>query len=123
MILRLLADANLNASIRAGLLRRNPEIDFKRAEDIPLVGIQDPEVLAIAARERRVLVSHDVNTLPDHLRDFVRTATSPGIVLVPDKMPIGAAIENILVICEAADASDLQNKVCLAASLIIYGFS
>jgi len=122
MIARLLADANLNAFIRAGVVRRNSDVDFKRGEDVPLKGVKDPEVLALAAQERRVLVSHDVNTLPGHFRDFVRQTTSPGIILVPDRMRIGAAIENILLICEAGDESDLENRICLAESLIIYGF-
>jgi hypothetical protein len=37
MILRLLADADLNNV--SGLIRRNPALDFKRAEDVPLEGL------------------------------------------------------------------------------------
>jgi hypothetical protein len=39
MIRRLLADANLNAAIATGLVRNNSEIDFQRAEDVPLKGL------------------------------------------------------------------------------------
>lgn len=54
MIGRLLADADLKRSILTGLLRRNPAIGFKRAEEVPLEGLTDPVVLAIAAGENRV---------------------------------------------------------------------
>ena len=60
MIRRLLADADLNLPIVAGVVRRNVEIDFKRAEEVPLEGLKDAAVLTVAAQEHRVLVSHDV---------------------------------------------------------------
>ena len=63
MILRLLADADLNGAIVSGVARRVEELDFRRAEDVPLEGLDDPAVLEIAARERRVLVSHDFSTM------------------------------------------------------------
>jgi hypothetical protein len=32
--------------------------------------MNDPEVLALAAEEQRVLVSHDAGTMPAHFRAF-----------------------------------------------------
>ena len=72
MIRRLLADADLKAALVAGVVRRNPDIDFKRAQEVPLEGLKDPAVLALAAREGRVLVTHDVSTMPMHLREFAQ---------------------------------------------------
>ena len=122
MILRLLADADLNGAIVSGAIRRNAELDFKRAEDVPLEGLDDEVVLDMAARDRRVLVSHDVSTMPDHFREYIRRRTSPGLVLVPQELSIGKAIENILVICEACDEADLENRICLLQSLAMYRF-
>ena len=34
--------------------------------------MKDPEVLALAAEQQRVLVSHDVGTMPAHFREFRR---------------------------------------------------
>ena len=121
MIRRLLADADLNVAIVAGVVRRNIEIDFKRAEDVPLEGLKDPVVLGVAAQERRVLVSHDVSTIPSHLWEFVRERSSPGVILIPQELSIGKAIENILLICEACDPRELENRVCLVPSLVTYG--
>jgi hypothetical protein len=72
MIRRLLADADLNGAIVSGVVRRGGDIDFRRAEYVPLEGLQDDAVLAIAAADGRILVSHDVSTMPGHFREYVR---------------------------------------------------
>lgn len=122
MIRRLLADANLNVAIVTGLARNNSEIDFKRAEDIPLKGLPDPVVLAAAAQESRVLVSHDIRSLPSHLREFVRENASPGVIVIPQRLRIGSAIENLQLICEACEPPELANRMCLLPSLVMLGF-
>ena len=122
MIRRLLADADLNRAIVLGAIRRNPELDFKRAEDVPLEGLHDDAVLSVSAQEGRVLVSHDISTMPDHFRAYTRVHASPGVILVPQELSVGKAIEDLLLICEACDARDLQNRICLVPSLVMYGF-
>ena len=62
-MVRFLADENFNNDIMRGVLRRNPEIDLVRIQDIGLTGIEDPEVLEWAAKENRILLSHDVATI------------------------------------------------------------
>lgn len=117
MIDRLLADADLKRAVLIGLLRRNPEIDFKRAEEVPLEGLGDPIVLGVAAGENRVLVSHDVSTLAGHFRQFVRGRGSPGVILIPQQLAVGAAIEGLLLVCDACDPRDLEKRICLIPSL------
>jgi len=122
MIHRLLADADLNGAIVSGVVRRSAYLDFKRAAEVPLEGVPDQLVLAVAAEQRRVLVSHDVSSMPDHFREYVRYRGSPGLILVPQELGIGRAIESILLISEACAEHDLANRVCLVPSLVIYGF-
>ena len=64
---RFLADADFNQKIVLGLLRREPAIDFQTASQGGVIGRPDPEVLSVAARENRILVSHDRGTMPAHL--------------------------------------------------------
>ena len=45
MAIRLLADENFNGGIIRGLLRRNPEVDLVRVQDVGLLGADDPAVL------------------------------------------------------------------------------
>ena len=120
MIGRLLADADLKRSILTGFLRRNHAISFRRAEEVPLEGLADPLVLAIAATEDRVLVSHDIKTLPSHFRLFIRRRRSPGLILIAQQLAIGTAIEKLLQICGAGEPGDLENRICLLPSLLIY---
>jgi len=56
-------DENFNNNVLRGLLRRNPTLDVARVQDAGLAGRNDPAVLAWAATEQRILVSHDVSTL------------------------------------------------------------
>ena len=83
-------------------------------------GLTGPVVLAIAASENRVLVSHDVSTLPGHFRLFVRRRNSPGLILIPQQLTVGLAIESLLLVCDACDAGDLENRICLIPSLAMY---
>ena len=70
MKVRFLADADLNKAIVNGVLRRESSLDFLTAQAAQLRGMSDIEVLALAAEQRRVLVSHDVGTMPPHFSAF-----------------------------------------------------
>ena len=53
-MLRLAADENFNNDIVRGLLRRRPDLDIVRVQDVGLSGADDPAILEWAAREGRV---------------------------------------------------------------------
>lgn len=107
MKVRFLADADLNRVIVFGVLRREPSVDFLTADAAHLWGMKDPEVLALAAKDKRVLVSHDVGTMPPYFRKFRRRGKcSAGIFLIPQTLGIGTAIEELLLIWTASDAAD-----------------
>jgi hypothetical protein len=107
-----LADADLNQGIVAGCLRREPGMDFLSANEAKLEGIPDPKVLALAAEQNRILVSHDFQTMPQHFGDFLQArGTSPGVLLVPQYLPIGEAIEELVLIWGASDAQEWENRI------------
>ena len=54
MKVRFLADADLNRAIVNGAVRREPSLDFMTAQAARLRGLDDPEVLALAAERRLV---------------------------------------------------------------------
>jgi len=60
-LLRFAADENLNNDIVRGLLRRAPHLDLVRIQDTEIRGADDPTVLDWKARERRILLTQDVN--------------------------------------------------------------
>ena len=86
--------------------------DFLSANKANLSGAPDPEVLALAADEDRVLVSHDLRTMPRHFGDFLQArGSSPGVLIVPQGLPVGVAIEELVTIWGASDAEEWENRI------------
>ena len=52
---RFQADNDLRSSIRIGVVRREPAIDFQSAQSARLDGVPDGEVLLLAAEQGRIL--------------------------------------------------------------------
>ena len=108
---RFLADADFNQKIVLGLLRREPTIDFQTASQGGVIGRPDPEVLAIAARENRILISHDRGTMPAHFTRFTATLSSPELILVAQEIDIGTAIEDLLLTWAASSLEEWRDKI------------
>jgi len=111
---RFLADADFNQKIVRGLLRREPTIDFQTASQGDAIGRPDPEVLAIAARENRILISHDRGTMPAHFTRFRATKSSPGLIIVSQEIDMGTAIEDLLLIWAASTHEEWRDKIGFA---------
>ena len=109
---RFLADADLNKAIVSGVLRRQPSLDFLTAHAAGLRRMKDPEVLALAAEQQRVLVSHDVGTMPADFR-ALRSAGkySAGVFLVPQSLNVGTAIDELLLVWLASEALEWENRL------------
>src|SRR5574341_27933 len=108
-MLKLAADENLNQNILTGLRSCQPDIDLLGVREAGLTGAKDPTVLEWAAREGRVLLSHDVNTMPNHAYHRVRAGQPmPGVFIVPEVMGIGEAIEEILLIAGASNEGEYE---------------
>jgi predicted nuclease of predicted toxin-antitoxin system len=63
-MLRLLSDENFNNDIVRGLLFKQPDVDIVRIQDVGLGEGEDPEILAWAAENNRILLTHDQSTYP-----------------------------------------------------------
>lgn len=111
MKIRFLADANFDQKIVAGLLLREPQIDFELPQAVIPEKMGDPQVLELGAARGRIIVTHDVRTMPDHFSGFVADQSCPGMILVPKKMPIGTAIEDLLLIWQVSEAEEWINQM------------
>ena len=112
MKVRYLADADFNKAILNGVLRRDPSVDFQTALVAGLQGKKDPEVLVLAAAGGRVLVSHDLGTMPGHFRSFREGGgQSPGVFLISQSFEIGSAIEELFLIWFASEAAEWENRL------------
>jgi predicted nuclease of predicted toxin-antitoxin system len=111
MTLRFQADADFNQIILHAVVLREPTLDFQTAATAGLTGIRDPQVLALAAREGRVLVTHDQKTIPQHFAAFIATGTSPGVLIIPQRLPVTTAVEDLLLIWSTMDAEEWRNTI------------
>ncbi len=101
MSAKILADENLKGTIVRGLRRQKPDLDIVRVQDVGLSGADDPTVLAWAAAEDRLLLTHDVKTITKYAYDrLVAELAMPGVIEVRSEMAIGQAIEEILLLIE-----------------------
>lgn len=85
-------------------------MDFRSAAGVIPGGAPDPDVLRIAAEAGRVLVSRDVGTMPGHFAQFVRQQSSPGLLLIHSRRPIGSVIEGLLLVWMTWTEEELRNK-------------
>ena len=107
-MLLLVSDENFNINIVRGLLRRNPDLDIVRVQDVGLRGEEDPVILDWAAQEGRILLTHDATTMAHFAYERVRAGkTMPGVIEVPDDLPI----EDILLIAEYSDKDEWEGRV------------
>jgi predicted nuclease of predicted toxin-antitoxin system len=111
-VIKLLSDENFDEDIVRGLLRRVPELDVIRVQDVELAETPDPIILAWAARQKRVLITHDRDTVPNFAYDRVRDGQPmPGVFLVSDHMPKGQAIEELFLALHCLAEQDCRDQV------------
>lgn len=111
MKIKFLADENLRRAILLGVRRREPAANFVHAFEVGGAGKDDLTLLRLAADEGRILVSHDLRTLPPHFRQFTARQTSPGVILIPQKLTPSAAIEELVTIWLASEAEEWVNQI------------
>lgn len=111
-MLPLAADENFNNDILRGLLRRKPDLDIVSIRDVGLSGADDPTVLEWAAQEGRVLLTHDVTTMTRYAYERVRAGNPmPGVFEVGRDVPIGSAVDDILLLAECSLDGEWEGQV------------
>jgi len=111
-VIRFAADENFNHTITRGLLRRRPDLDVVRVQDVGLSGAEDQVVLEWAAREGRVLLTQDAKTITKFAFDRVRNGSSmPGVVEIRRNVPIAVAIDELLVIVDCSHEGEWEGQV------------
>lgn len=109
---RIVADENFKRAILRGLQRHIPDLDIVRAQQVGLVGADDPTLLAWAAAEGRVAFTHDRATLSHHAYERMAAGLPmPGVVDVRQSLPIGHAIEDILLLLQCSHDDEWADRV------------
>jgi len=112
LMLLFLSDEDFNRRIVRGLRRRLPLLDIVRVQDVGLITRPDTEVLEWASNENRVVLTHDVTTMSKHAFDRVEKGLAmPGVIEVSQDVPIGEAIEDLVLIAECSLENKRHNQV------------
>jgi hypothetical protein len=111
-MLRLLADENFNGDIVRGLKFHAPQIDIVRVPDVGLAGASDSEVLSWAGVNGRILLTHDRATLPGCAYACIADgAVVAGVFVLSDRMPVGKAVHEILLMSACSDVKEWSGRV------------
>ncbi len=111
--MKVLLDEDFNNDILRGMLRRNPNIDYIRVQDVPeIYQHADPVVLEWAANHDRILLTHDVQTMTNHAYDRVRSGLKmPGVFEVSQRAAYAQVIDDLLLVIDASEPDEWTNQV------------
>ena len=111
-MLSLLSDENFNGDIVRGLFLRQPNLDLIRVQDVGLQEVDDPTILAWAAVNERIILTHDRATMPDFAYNrLVRGESMVGMFVVNDRMPVRQAIDELLLIIDCTEQVEWKGIV------------
>jgi predicted nuclease of predicted toxin-antitoxin system len=111
-MLSLLSDENFNGDIVRGLFLHQPNLDLIRVQDVGLQEADDPAILAWAAINDRILLTHDRATMPDFAYNrLVAGEPMVGMFLVNDRMPIRQAIDELLLLIDCSKQVEWKGVV------------
>jgi len=111
-VARWLADENFNNDIVRALFRWKPDMDLVRVQDVGLMGCRDERLLAWAAEQGRIVLSHDVTTLTKEAYCRVLAGEAmPGVFEVGLDVPIRVVVEDLLLLDEASVTGEWEGQV------------
>lgn len=109
---RFLADENIDPDVVRGVKRRVFGVDIVRVQDVGLRTVGDPEILQWAADEGRILISHDLKTIPGFAADrLLAGRPMPGVLLLRSALAIAQAIDELAAVAGASDAEEWNNQI------------
>ena len=111
-MLSLLSDENFNGDIVRGLFLRQPNLDLVRVQDVGLQEVDDPSILAWAADNKRIILTHDRATMPDFAYErSVKEEPMIGLFVINDRMPIRQAIDELSLLIDCTEQAEWKGIV------------
>ena len=109
---RFLVDEDFDNVILRGVRRRLPQLDIVRVQDVALSGLHDTLVLEWAGQEGRILLTHDISTMkPYAYARIVNGLPMPGVFVASHSIPVGDAIEAIVLLAECSLEGEWEGQV------------
>ena len=111
-MLRLLADENFNGDILRGALLRRPDVNGIHVQDAGLAAGDDSAILAWAAQNDRIVLTHDRATMPRYAYERIAAGENmPGLFVLNDRFPVGQAIEGLLLLDACTEHEEWKGRV------------
>jgi uncharacterized protein with PIN domain len=109
---RFVADENLNERLVLALVRRVPGVDIVRVRDVGRTGRTDADLLEWAATQDRVVITHDLRTMPRAAyARVVADGPMPGVLVVPDDAAPQSVIDDLALIAEVGTPDEWRDRV------------
>jgi hypothetical protein len=109
---RFLADNDFSDHIVDGLYRIEPSIDILTVREVGMQAIPDPEILEYAAREARIILTHDLNTMVGFAYERIKMRKPmAGLIAIPQRIGPRIPIDQLLMVWLASEAEEMQNDV------------
>lgn len=111
-MIRFLADHCFDEDVLRAVIRRSAAIDVVLARDVGLDDATDPEILEWAANAKRVVITHDRNTMIAFAIERI-DARQPlaGLVVVSKTAPTATLVEDIILLAECSDEEHLLDAI------------
>ena len=111
-MLRLLTDEDFDDRLTHALLARVPGLDLVRVQDVGLRHTPDPDILAWAAAEGRIVLTHDRNTMTGFASARVNAGQSmPGLVVVDRQASSGQVLSDLEAMVESSEMDDWRDQI------------
>lgn len=114
MALRYLLDENINPVYKVQLVRHEASLVVRAVGEVgaPPKGTLDPEILKWCDAYAFVLVTNNRKSMPGHLNEHLQAGGHvPGILILNPEMPMGDAIEALILIAQASLAEEYQDRI------------
>jgi predicted nuclease of predicted toxin-antitoxin system len=111
-MLTFLADENFDGRVLKALAEHAPELDIIRVQDVGLRTKDDPDIQEYAARENRILLTHDVRTMAHF--SYERAAQGlpmPGVVEIKRRVRIQLIVEELRLLAGASLPGEMEGRV------------
>ena len=107
-----LADENFDNRILRGLLLIEPVIDILRVQDTSVAEADDLAVLEFALNENRILLTHDIKTIPVFfLENLQNGIPNPGVFIIKTSLFIKDVIDDLFLIAACSDSQEWNGKI------------
>jgi hypothetical protein len=111
-MLRSLTDQDFDHDALRALFRRIPALDVVTAFEMGMSEATDPELLAWAAKEGRIIITHDRKTMPNHAAHLMVAGKNiAGLIIVPRRIPLRQVVDDLELMIACSEADEWINVI------------